>query len=110
MWVAGSVQRRFWGGSEGRRSRLEVVASQVCLREAGDDVHQGGVVGTLITMSRVTIAASSHLAAEAGAAMADSGGNAVDAAVAATITAMTTEPGIIAPRWVVFRGDLAARR
>ena len=41
MWVAGSVQRRFWGGSEGRRSRLEVVASQVCLREAGDDVHQG---------------------------------------------------------------------
>ena len=57
----------------------------------------GGVVGTLITMSRVTIAASSHLAAEAGAAMADSGGNAVDAAVTATITAMTTEPGIIAP-------------
>lgn len=32
VWVAGSVQRRFWSGSEGRRSRLEVVADQVCLR------------------------------------------------------------------------------
>lgn len=32
VWVAGSVQRRFWGGAEGRRSRLEVVADQVCLR------------------------------------------------------------------------------
>jgi len=33
VWVAGSVQRRFWSGPEGRRSRLEVVADQVCLRE-----------------------------------------------------------------------------
>ena len=40
MWVSGSVQRRFWGGSEGRRSRLEVVASQVCLREVGDDMRE----------------------------------------------------------------------
>lgn len=32
VWVAGSVQRRFWSGAEGRRSRLEVVADQVCLR------------------------------------------------------------------------------
>jgi single-strand DNA-binding protein len=32
VWVAGSVQRRFWSGAEGRRSRLEVVAEQVCLR------------------------------------------------------------------------------
>jgi len=30
LWIAGSVQRRFWSGSEGRRSRLEVVADQVC--------------------------------------------------------------------------------
>jgi single-strand DNA-binding protein len=32
VWVAGSVQLRFWSGAEGRRSRLEVVADQVCLR------------------------------------------------------------------------------
>ena len=33
LWVAGSVQRRFWSESEGRRSRLEVVADQVCPRD-----------------------------------------------------------------------------
>ena len=33
VWVAGAVQRRFWSGPEGRRSRLEVVAEQVCLRD-----------------------------------------------------------------------------
>jgi len=32
IWVAGSVQRRFWSAEEGRRSRIEVVASQVCPR------------------------------------------------------------------------------
>jgi single-stranded DNA-binding protein len=32
MWVTAGVQRRFWSGSEGRRSRLELVADQVCLR------------------------------------------------------------------------------
>ncbi len=32
LWVAGSVQRRFWSESEGRRSRLEVVADQVSIR------------------------------------------------------------------------------
>lgn len=32
VWIAGSVQRRFWNGAEGRRSRLEVVAEQLCLR------------------------------------------------------------------------------
>ena len=35
LWVAGSVQRRFWSASEGRRSRLEVVADQVCPRDSG---------------------------------------------------------------------------
>lgn len=34
VWTAGSVQRRFWSASEGRRSRLELVADQVCLRPA----------------------------------------------------------------------------
>jgi single-stranded DNA-binding protein len=37
VWVAGSVQRRFWSGSDGRRSRIELVADQVCVREAEDD-------------------------------------------------------------------------
>lgn len=33
LWIAGSVQRRFWSAEEGRRSRIEVVAEQVCRRE-----------------------------------------------------------------------------
>ncbi len=33
LWVSGSVQRRFWSGAQGRRSRIEVVADQVCRRE-----------------------------------------------------------------------------
>jgi single-stranded DNA-binding protein len=33
VWVAGSVQRRFWSANDGRRSRLEVVAHEVSLRE-----------------------------------------------------------------------------
>lgn len=33
IWVAGSVQRRFWSATEGRRSRLEVVAHEVSLRD-----------------------------------------------------------------------------
>jgi single-strand DNA-binding protein len=32
LWVAGSVQRRFWSAQEGRRSRIEIVADQVCPR------------------------------------------------------------------------------
>jgi len=46
VWISGAVQRRFWDGNEGRRSRLEVVASQVTPREAAlctDDT----TVGTL---------------------------------------------------------------
>ena len=37
VWVAGAVQRRFWSGPEGRRSRLEVVAEQVSLRDSGPE-------------------------------------------------------------------------
>ncbi len=33
VWVCGSIQRRFWESSDGRRSRLEVVAEQVHLRD-----------------------------------------------------------------------------
>jgi single-stranded DNA-binding protein len=33
VWVAGSVQRRFWAGEDGRRSRLEVIAHHVEVKE-----------------------------------------------------------------------------
>jgi single-stranded DNA-binding protein len=36
VWVAGSLQRRFWDGEGGRRSRLEVVTAQVVLRDPAD--------------------------------------------------------------------------
>jgi single-strand DNA-binding protein len=40
LWVAGAVQRRFWSGAEGRRSRLEIVADQVCVRSDMDDMEE----------------------------------------------------------------------
>jgi single-stranded DNA-binding protein len=43
VWVAGSVQRRFWSASEGCRSRLEVVAHAVSLRDdldLAEEEHQ----------------------------------------------------------------------
>ncbi|MGH8873455.1 MAG: single-stranded DNA-binding protein [Acidimicrobiia bacterium] len=36
VWVCGSVQRRFWESADGRRSRLEVVAEQVHLKDVED--------------------------------------------------------------------------
>jgi len=36
VMVVGSVQRRFWEGPEGRRSRVEVVAECVDVREPED--------------------------------------------------------------------------
>ena len=47
-------------------------------------------------MSRVVVAGGSRIAADAGAAVADKGGNAVDAAIAAAVASMSTDPGIIA--------------
>jgi len=46
---------------------------------------------------RVAISAASRPGADAGAAVADAGGNAVDAAIAATVASMIAEPGIIGP-------------
>ncbi len=46
-------------------------------------------------MTRVAIAASSQIAADAGAEVAESGGNAVDAAIAASLVQLVTEPGVI---------------
>jgi gamma-glutamyltranspeptidase/glutathione hydrolase len=48
-------------------------------------------------MRRVSVASASQLAADAGAAVADAGGNAIDSAIGAVICSMVTEPGIIAP-------------
>jgi gamma-glutamyltranspeptidase/glutathione hydrolase len=48
-------------------------------------------------MPKVTIAASSNIAAVAGATIANQGGNAVDAALAATIVSMCTDLGVMAP-------------
>jgi gamma-glutamyltranspeptidase/glutathione hydrolase len=47
-------------------------------------------------MSKIAIASSSQLAADAGAEVARAGGNAVDAAVAASLVSMCTEPGVCA--------------
>ncbi len=36
IFVAATVQRRFWEAKGGRRSRVEIVAGQVCLRDPPD--------------------------------------------------------------------------
>ncbi len=48
-------------------------------------------------MRRVQVASATQLAADVGASVADAGGNAIDAAIGATIASMCTEVGIIAP-------------
>jgi len=35
LWVVGAIQRRFWDGEQGRRSRLEIIAEQVTVRPEG---------------------------------------------------------------------------
>ncbi len=37
VWIAGVMQRRFWSGAEGRRSRLEIVARCVTLHPPAED-------------------------------------------------------------------------
>lgn len=51
----------------------------------------------VVSMPRTIIAAASDAATASGIAIADLGGNAVDAAVAAILTSMTTELGIVSP-------------
>ncbi len=55
---------------------------------------EAGALASLRHLVRIAIASSSMLAAEAGARLAEAGGNAVDAALAAAIVAATTEPGV----------------
>ena len=47
-------------------------------------------------MSRVAVATTSQLAADAAREIADLGGNAVDCALAASMLTMNTEPGVCA--------------
>ncbi len=48
-------------------------------------------------MTRVAIAASSEISAQAGAQLADAGGNAVDAVLGAALVSMCTDIGIVSP-------------
>lgn len=48
-------------------------------------------------MARTLVAAASAAAADAGSAVADLGGNAVDAAIGSVVASMTTELGIVSP-------------
>ncbi|MDJ0928540.1 MAG: gamma-glutamyltransferase [Gammaproteobacteria bacterium] len=48
-------------------------------------------------MPKVALAASSKISAEAGAALADAGGNAVDAVLGAALVSMCTDIGIVSP-------------
>ncbi|MDQ3431483.1 MAG: gamma-glutamyltransferase, partial [Actinomycetota bacterium] len=52
--------------------------------------------------TRIAVAASSELATAAGVRLAESGGNAVDAALAAVLVAMVCEPGVCAPAGGAF--------
>jgi single-stranded DNA-binding protein len=38
LWMAGTAQRRFWEGDDGRRSRLEIVAEEVCMHPPGEEI------------------------------------------------------------------------
>lgn len=53
-------------------------------------------------MSEVAVATSSRIAANAGAAIADRGGNAVDAALAAAMVSACTDVGIMSPAGSIF--------
>jgi len=48
-------------------------------------------------MSKVTIAAGTQITAEAGATVAEQGGNAVDAAIASAVVSICTDTGIMSP-------------
>lgn len=42
LWLAGTVQRRFWDGEEGRRSRIEIIAGNVSFRDPESLFHSVG--------------------------------------------------------------------
>ncbi|MEN8114833.1 MAG: single-stranded DNA-binding protein [Actinomycetota bacterium] len=41
IWIAASVQRRFWSDDRGARSRIEIVAHHVVQRDIDDDAPWG---------------------------------------------------------------------
>ena len=42
VWLAGSVQRRFWAAEAGRTSRVEVVAHEITRRAMTEEVSNAG--------------------------------------------------------------------
>ncbi len=42
VWIAGNVQRRFWDGGNGRRSRIEIVAHDI---QVADEPTPPGRIG-----------------------------------------------------------------
>ena len=45
VWVCGAIQRRFWESPDGRRSRVEVIAEQVHLKDVGEPEPAENAVG-----------------------------------------------------------------
>ncbi len=43
LWISGAVQRRFWDGENGRRSRLEIVAEHVGRRRIDPELDEDRV-------------------------------------------------------------------
>jgi len=41
VWVTGTLQRRFWTANEGRRSRVEIIATHVTLRDETEPLTVG---------------------------------------------------------------------
>ena len=67
------------------------------INKAFDLMHEGqkhSVRGLFLVARSLAIATTSPMAARAGEAMARDGGNAVDAAIAATLVSINTEPGV----------------
>ncbi len=40
VWIAGQVQRRFWSASDGRQSRIEIMAHEVVIRNEMEDEYE----------------------------------------------------------------------
>jgi len=41
VWIAGSIQRRFWSSGDGRTSKVEIVAHEIRIGELALDAEHG---------------------------------------------------------------------
>lgn len=46
VWIAGSVQRRFWSVDDGRHSRIEIVAHEVAIRDEDSSFTDKAATGS----------------------------------------------------------------